>query len=80
MPLRTVRWRGTSRSPPAGPIPFNENGLRFEADVLRGQKTGFFFDQRENRVRVGKAAVGRRTLNVLAVHVAVSRSTPRAAA
>ena len=38
---------------PEGPIPFNENGLRFEADVLRGQKTGFFFDQRDNRVRVG---------------------------
>ena len=30
---------------PAGPVPFNENGLRFEADVLRGQKTGFFFDR-----------------------------------
>jgi 23S rRNA (cytosine1962-C5)-methyltransferase len=32
-----------------GPVIFQESGLRFEADVLRGQKTGFFLDQRENR-------------------------------
>jgi len=30
-------------------IVFLETGLRFEADVIRGQKTGFFLDQRENR-------------------------------
>lgn len=53
-------------SPPAGPVLFSENGLRFEADVLRGQKTGFFFDQRDNRARAGKLAAGRRTLNVFA--------------
>jgi len=51
---------------PSGPVPFNENGLRFEADVLRGQKTGFFFDQRDNRARVGKLATGQRMLNVFA--------------
>jgi len=32
---------------------FWKSGLRFEADVLRGQKTGFFLDQRENRRRGG---------------------------
>ena len=32
-----------------GPVEFLENDLRFEADVLKGQKTGFFLDQRENR-------------------------------
>jgi len=53
-------------APPADPVPFTENGLRFEADVLRGQKTGFFFDQRDNRARVGGLATGRRTLNVFA--------------
>lgn len=42
---------------------FLENGLRFEADVLRGQKTGFFLDQRENRQRIGRLAEGRRVLN-----------------
>ena len=30
-------------------VTFLETGLRFEADILRGQKTGFFLDQRENR-------------------------------
>src|SRR5439155_14554126 len=36
-------------SPPDDSVIFLETGLRFEADVLRGQKTGFFLDQRENR-------------------------------
>jgi 23S rRNA (cytosine1962-C5)-methyltransferase len=45
------------------PIIFLENGIRFEADVLRGQKTGFFLDQRENRREVGTLAQGRRVLN-----------------
>ena len=40
-------------APPDGPVLFSENGLRFEADVLRGQKTGFFLDQRDNRARSG---------------------------
>ena len=31
---------------------FLETGLQFEADVVRGQKTGFFLDQRDNRRRV----------------------------
>ncbi|MDQ1301092.1 MAG: rRNA (cytosine1962-C5)-methyltransferase, partial [Chloroflexota bacterium] len=51
---------------PAAPVAFRENGLRFEADVLRGQKTGFFFDQRDNRARVRELAAGKRTLNVFA--------------
>ncbi|MGP8200851.1 MAG: class I SAM-dependent methyltransferase [Limisphaerales bacterium] len=47
-----------------GPVIFLENGLRFEADVLRGQKTGFFLDQRENRRNVGALAQGRSVLNL----------------
>jgi 23S rRNA (cytosine1962-C5)-methyltransferase len=47
-------------------VQFTENHLRFEADVVHGQKTGFFFDQRDNRVRVGRLAAGRRVLNVFA--------------
>ncbi|HWQ90554.1 MAG TPA: class I SAM-dependent methyltransferase [Clostridia bacterium] len=46
-----------------GPVVFEETGLRFEADVVRGQKTGFFLDQRENRRRVERLAQGRRVLN-----------------
>ena len=45
------------------PVVFLESGLRFEADVLRGQKTGFFLDQRENRREVETLARGRRVLN-----------------
>ncbi|HXP60813.1 MAG TPA: class I SAM-dependent methyltransferase [Dongiaceae bacterium] len=50
-------------APPAGPVVFLESGLRFEADVLRGQKTGFFLDQRENRRRIEGLARGRRVLD-----------------
>ena len=42
---------------------FQETGLRFEADVIRGQKTGFFLDQRQNRRRVEALAPGRDVLN-----------------
>ena len=35
-----------------GPVVFLETGIRFEADVIKGQKTGFFLDQRENRREV----------------------------
>jgi 23S rRNA (cytosine1962-C5)-methyltransferase len=47
-------------------IQFLENGLTFEADVVNGQKTGFFLDQRDNRARVEKLADGKRVLNVFA--------------
>jgi 23S rRNA (cytosine1962-C5)-methyltransferase len=46
-----------------GSITFLETGICFEADVLRGQKTGFFLDQRENRRRVESLAHGRDVLN-----------------
>ena len=41
-----------------------ENGLRFHIDWLRGQKTGFFVDQRDNRSLVEQYAKGRRVLNM----------------
>ncbi len=50
-------------APPEGAVIFCENGVRFEADVIRGQKTGFFLDQRENRREVETLAAGRRVLN-----------------
>jgi 23S rRNA (cytosine1962-C5)-methyltransferase len=50
-------------SPLMGPVIFSETGLQFEADVLRGQKTGFFLDQRENRRIVESLACGRSVLN-----------------
>jgi 23S rRNA (cytosine1962-C5)-methyltransferase len=51
---------------PGGPVIFQENGLVFAADVVRGHKTGFFFDQRENRAEVRARAAERRVLDVFA--------------
>ena len=41
-----------------------ENGLRFHVDWLKGQKTGFFVDQRENRSLLEQYAHGRKVLNM----------------
>jgi len=41
-----------------------ENGLKFYVDWLRGQKTGFFVDQRENRSLLEQYARGKRVLNM----------------
>ena len=46
------------------PVIFLENGLRFEAEVVHGQKTGFFLDQRENRSLIEGLARGRSVLNL----------------
>ena len=41
-----------------------ENGLKFHVDWLKGQKTGFFVDQRENRLLLERYAKGRNMLNM----------------
>src|SRR6266508_852194 len=74
--------RGTDRRPHPNPlprgegernrIPFQENGLRFFADVSAGQKTGFFLDQRDNRTRLGTLAGGRAVLNLFSYSGAFS--------
>ncbi|MBS0201964.1 MAG: class I SAM-dependent rRNA methyltransferase [Planctomycetes bacterium] len=51
---------------PSQPVSFLENGLQFTADVIRGQKTGFFLDQRDNRLSIRNLARGRTVLNVFA--------------
>jgi 23S rRNA (cytosine1962-C5)-methyltransferase len=61
-----ARWRdGQIIHGPAleSVVTFLEAGIRFESDVLRGQKTGFFLDQRENRRRVETFAAGADVLN-----------------
>jgi 23S rRNA (cytosine1962-C5)-methyltransferase len=40
-----------------------EGGIRYEVDIARGQKTGFFLDQRDNRALVGSLAAGCDVLN-----------------
>ncbi|MBR5436631.1 MAG: class I SAM-dependent rRNA methyltransferase, partial [Muribaculaceae bacterium] len=41
-----------------------ENGLKFHVDWLKGQKTGFFVDQRDNRAFLQRYSAGRRVLNM----------------
>ena len=41
-----------------------ENGLKFHVDWLKGQKTGFFIDQRDNRCLLEKYSKGRKVLNM----------------
>jgi 23S rRNA (cytosine1962-C5)-methyltransferase len=60
LPLRSgLAWG----QPPPVDLEIAENGHRFRADLLGGQKTGFYLDQRENRRVVGTLARGRRVLN-----------------
>ena len=44
-------------------VPFVENELHFSANVTEGQKTGFFLDQRDNRLLVKNLSAGRRVLD-----------------
>lgn len=65
----------------SAPLVFYENGLAFEVDVLQGQKTGFFLDQRENRARVAALVQpGDSVLNVFAYTGGFSLYAARAGA
>jgi 23S rRNA (cytosine1962-C5)-methyltransferase len=48
----------------AEPVRAEEGGLGFAVDLLGGQKTGWFFDQRENRDRVARLSAGAAVLDV----------------
>ncbi|MDX1514881.1 MAG: class I SAM-dependent rRNA methyltransferase, partial [Gammaproteobacteria bacterium] len=45
-------------------VRIEENGARFEIDPLRGQKCGWFYDQRDNRARLARYVSGARVLDV----------------
>lgn len=59
LPQRNEVLRGTL----AGPVPIREDGIAYRVDVMAGQKTGFYLDQRESRHRVRRLARGRSVLN-----------------
>ncbi len=72
--LRTERGIGESEGlsaadgllrgePPPRPLFLVENGLRIGVDVLEGHKTGYYFDQRDNRRAVAAYAGGRKVLD-----------------
>jgi len=57
---------GTLSGDPPSELEITEHGLRFAVDLVRGQKTGFYLDQRENRRRVAAYCAGARVLNCFA--------------
>ncbi len=61
--LEPARGTLAGQEPPPR-LMIEEAGLRFWVDVLSGQKTGFYLDQRENRQLVRRLAADRRVLNV----------------
>ncbi len=61
----------------AGPVAIEESGITYAVDVLAGQKTGFFFDQRENRLALRDLVKGRRTLDCFCYIGAWSLSAAR---
>jgi 23S rRNA (cytosine1962-C5)-methyltransferase len=48
---------------PKEPLTIVENGVRMQVDVVTGHKTGFYLDQRDNRLLTRELAAGRATLN-----------------
>ena len=44
-------------------VPISENGVKYTVDVVNGQKTGFFLDQKYNRLAVSKLASGMKVLD-----------------
>ncbi len=61
----------------SAPVAFEEAGISYRADVLEGQKTGFFFDQRENRQALRDYVQGRRVLDCFCYIGAWSLSAAR---
>jgi 23S rRNA (cytosine1962-C5)-methyltransferase len=49
---------------PRGPAFINENGIRYGLDLAEGQKTGFYVDQRDNRLAAARYFRGRRVLDM----------------
>lgn len=45
-------------------VPLEENGVKFEAPVREGQKTGWFYDHRMNRARLAPYVKGKRVLDL----------------
>lgn len=50
-------------TPPSAVTEITENGVRYEVDVENGQKTGFFLDQKYNRMAIRRITAGRTVLD-----------------
>jgi 23S rRNA (cytosine1962-C5)-methyltransferase len=74
--LRSGALRGDASSQ----IEIEIDGLRFEVDLLRGQKTGFYLDQKQNYEVVAQYAKNRRVLDCFTNHGAFALACARAGA
>ncbi len=54
-----AQTKGVLRGEPPGPVEYREGEVRMRLDLLAGQKTGAFLDQRENHLQAGAYAAGR---------------------
>ena len=64
LPLQKGWYKGDFVGIPASPqVEICENGIRYTVDVENGQKTGFFLDQKYNRLAVSKLARGMKVLD-----------------
>ncbi|HEX7402840.1 MAG TPA: class I SAM-dependent rRNA methyltransferase, partial [Usitatibacter sp.] len=59
LPSRTGALIGESQ----GHVRIEEDGIAYEVDIAKGQKTGFYLDQRDNRALAGSLAEGAEVLN-----------------
>ena len=75
--LRTGTLEGAA---PSAPFPIEINGLKFDVDLLRAQKTGFYLDQKQNYGIIAQHARDRRVLDCFANEGAFALSCARAGA
>lgn len=68
------------RGPSFGALRFRERGLEFEIPPTLSQKTGFYFDQRDNRAMVERIAPGKRVLDLYSYVGAFSLAAARGGA
>jgi 23S rRNA (cytosine1962-C5)-methyltransferase len=65
-PLRSLEQLPLEKSVLRGTLDqtiISENSLKFKVDLMNGQKTGFFLDQRENRMSIRRYVKGKRVLD-----------------
>lgn len=67
-PMRALEGLESYVEPALGQVPegvgLEENGVRFQAPLAAGQKTGWYYDHRDNRARLGRYVRGQRVLDV----------------
>lgn len=76
LPLETMLWHGKLDAP----VEIEEGGVTFLVDLVGGQKTGFYFDQRENRAALARMKPAGRVLDCFcytgAWGLAIARAVP----